>query len=223
MIIEKVLLICGVPEQSEKTIFDLFVSFIKGPYESCELLFCTQDHTLSFAFNKPTPSLSYDKNYRNKAEKEKEIRSLELELSETERIRLFQECEQAKLKYHYSNKVAFESVMPMPPFLPIIDSVLQTIKGYPKDDHDSEKKELHCCPSMTAKMLNIATDNRFSKGEQDFSPFKLTTTDVVRLCKKNLGGRFVEKMDTHKEIIKKSKRAKDHTVNPTNATFLSFV
>lgn len=215
MIIEKVLLICGVPELPENTIFELFLSFIKGPYESCEFLFCSEDHTFSFAFNKPRPSLAYDKNYRNKALKEKEVRAIELDLSEQERIRLFQECEQAKSKYRYSNKVAFESVLPIPPFLPFIESLLNSIQGYPRYERDSEKKELHCCPSMMAKMLDIATDKRFSKEEEDFSPFKVTTTDVVRLCKQNLGGKFVEKMDTHKE----TKFTDNQTLNGINDTF----
>ena len=204
---KSVLLICCVPEQEEKTIFDLCVSFLKGPYESCELLFsCRDSPSYTFGFFGKRPHFSNNKNYQGKTDKQKEIRVLELDLSSEERVDLFNLCEEASRTYRLSDKAAFETVLPRKPFLRLFDWLLDSIEQYPKDHVNSKSSILHCCSTMVAALLNKATKGRFCNNDKDFSAFKLCTSDVVRLCMLNLHGTFTERMDIYKPIKEKKKK-----------------
>ncbi len=201
---ESVLLICGIPDETDNTVAGLWRSYIKGPYESCELLFLGSDSlNKSFGFCEFTPSFTLNKNHLRKAEKQREVRSFELTLTQEERLLLLKQCEHAILKYRYSDKAVFESVLPEKPFLPFLSWILNNMESYTVKEKDTEGYELHCCPTMIASLLNKATNERFSKGVEDFNPLKMTTTDVVKLCIDNLDGKVVQKMDTYKKTEKK--------------------
>ncbi len=230
---ESVILICGIPDEADNTVIGLFRSYIKGPYESCELLFSGPESNKSFGFSKATPSFTFNKNYLSKTEKQKQVKSFELSLTQNERLLLLKQCEHAISKYRYSDKAAIETVLPDKPFLPFLSWILGKIEVYIKEDKtDNNEYELHCCPTMVASLLDVATKQRFSKGFKDFSAWKVTTTDVVKLCVDNLDAKVIQKMDTYKKVEKietttekNKKRNRNNpptqTVKVPNVTFFS--
>lgn len=222
-------LIACIPETEwVSDFFGQFAYVIKGPYENCELFF---DHPVrrswSFGFIQGVPFQSIGKNYKSRSERNKAIETFELKLTGEEQDRLFIICQQALIKYRYSETIAFKTVLPSQPNSYIMDRLLKKLYDIDTSKKNSRYKE-HCCSSLIAQLLDEATNHRLSKNEKDFSPFSVTTTDLVWLCKANLEAKLVEKINTHKDKKKQKLTirngilaSRQTQLEPPNIAFLS--